>query len=125
MKDDESSIRSGPTCYTGDPLASDLGNRSAAGTDWEWATTKIWARLRDLVTVITTSKLSVRTDFDLARQSRHSLAPTTSKAPTAVPLLFRQGLIRGYQSGSTSHAHEPYSHASYICPCMHGIRPIG
>ena len=51
MKDDESSIRSGPTCYTGDPPASDLGNRSAAGTDWEWATTKIWARLRDLVTV--------------------------------------------------------------------------
>ena len=84
MKDDESSIRSGPTCYTGDPLASDLGNRSAAGTDWEWATTKIWARLRDLVSVITTSKLSVRTDFDLARQSRHSLAPTTSKAMSAI-----------------------------------------
>ena len=48
MKDDESSIRSdtrdlpgyppdmsGPTGYTGDSLASDLSNRSAAGTDWE------------------------------------------------------------------------------------------
>jgi hypothetical protein len=37
-----------------------------------------------LVTVTSISKLSVKTDFDLARQSRHSFAPTTSKAMSAV-----------------------------------------
>ena len=38
----------------------------------------------DLVTVNSISKLSVKDNFDLARQSKHSLAPTTSKAMLAV-----------------------------------------
>ena len=33
---------------------------------------------------ITTSKLSVKTDFDLSRQSRRTFAPTTSKAMSAI-----------------------------------------
>jgi hypothetical protein len=37
-----------------------------------------------LVTVTSISKLSVKDDFDLARQSKHSFAPTISKAMLAV-----------------------------------------
>ena len=38
----------------------------------------------DLVTVNSISKLSVKDNFDLARQSKHSFAPTISKAMLAV-----------------------------------------
>ena len=71
----------GPTGYTDDSLASDLRSGSAAGTDLEWVVTRF--RL-DLVTVISISKLSVKDNFDLARQSKHSFAPTISKAMLAV-----------------------------------------
>ena len=33
--------------------------------------------------------------------------------------------IQIYQSDSHSHWHEQNPHASFTCPCMHGIRPIG
>ena len=85
----------GPTGYTDDSLASDLRSRSAAGTDLEWVMTRF--RL-DLVTVNSISKLSVKDNFDLARQSKHSFAPTISKAMLAVTNLSsthgrsRQGL---------------------------------
>ena len=97
MKDDESSIRSGPTCYTGDPLASDLGNRSAAGTDWEWVMTKIWARLRDLVSVNSNIEAvnqdSFRSGSSVQLARSHNIK-STHRRPLVIPPRFDKGLSK-------------------------------
>ena len=62
----------------------------------------------------------------------HSLAPHKSKAPTAAPLLFRQGLIQILSSAlfealcmnRESTENHTHMHGSFTCPCVHVIRPV-
>ena len=95
MKDDESSIRDdtrdcpviaqicqGLLVSTDESLASDLRSGSAAGTDLEWVMTRF--RL-DLVTVISISKLSVKTtSISLVSPNTRSL-PQYQKHPPPSP----------------------------------------
>ena len=114
---------SGPTGYTGDSLASDLVNRSAAGTDWEWVMTIFGP---DLVTVNSHIE-AVGQDRHRSRSSVQTLVrshniKSTHRRPLVIPPRFDTDIIK---VSSPSHLHEHNSHASYTCPCTHGIRPFG
>ena len=71
-------------------------------------------------------KLSVKAaHFSLARPSGLRSLPQikrTHRRPLVIPPRFDTDIIK---VSSTSHLHEQNSHASFTCPCMHGIRPFG